>query len=779
MSYYRNNKQFLDVSIKRLHIIGFFVLIFGIGIIIRLFFLQIIEHNKFEIIAKNQHTSGIKIPPKRGEILAKDKNTGTFYKLATNITLDLLYIDPQVIPDEEKVSEIIAPYVFNKNDYKLCIETPETCPIDKTKHYDTGTDEPENHNTKQNGSSDEDNEATEDHIIPYEEYLKIVKKNILDKISIKEITYLILKKDVPEDKLKKIDNFNISGIIVDYKNNLVAVNPVLIPQKSITKISKVLDSYLGLHYSVLKRKLQRQKIRYVPLKNKLSKEESDQIKALKETDKKLFKGIVLLPEHWRSYPNGSLAAQVLGFLSNENGGQYGIEEQFDTELMGKQGRILADTDPDGNTIGFGDEDIENVINGKDIILTINLPIQKKVEEILEKNTKKYNARSAQVVIMDPFTGSIIAMANYPSFDPNNYGKVFEMEKLPKWEQVPEYIPVFIKDKEGKYIKADKKEHNLYEIDRYIYKNLIGPESFSNKTIQDIYEPGSVFKPIAMAIALDVGEVTPQTKYNDDGPLKTGEFLGEKEIEIHNAKDKIYGWVTMTQCLEDSINTCMAFVAQKLGKQHYAPVFYKYIKRFGFDNYTDIELIYEEKGKITEDQYWTKTELITKSFGQGIAATPLQVVTAWAALANGGVLVRPHIIDSIIDTNGNIERFEPESYRTVIKKDTSSTITAMLISSVNNGVANPAKIDKYLLAGKTGTSQIAKENGTGYEEGEGAHITSFAGYAPVHHPKFVMLVKFDRPRYGSDSTWGSTTAAPTFKEISEFLFKYYNIEPDDI
>lgn len=781
MAYYQTNNRFTDISVTRLRLItGIFFALTGI-VIIRLFFLQVFQHDELSKAGERQHLGGITIPARRGEILTKDTYTGNYFKLATNITLDLLYIDPQETPDKAYVANLLAPLIFTEEDYHNCQQDPELCPNGITVQFE------EFNNNEESEDSSEEEQTRE---LSHEEMIKAVEQRILQKISQDEVEYSTLQRDVKLDVMTKLQAANIPGLILDTENSIVAINPLLVPQNQISSlVGKLQHFFPDIARETLEYKLKRRKVRYVPLKRRLDPSVSEKIKALRTESAKHYsydsdqkdplKGVVLLPEHWRFYPNLDLAAQTLGFYNNDFGGQYGLEESFDSELIGQQGKIMADTDPTGNAINIGNREIVRVVNGKSLVLTIDPPIQRKVEEILSRNVKEFKAYSGQVIIMDPFSGAIIAMANYPSFDPNDYSAVYELEKAPKWEKYPEYIPVFVKE-EKQYRRATKDEQNNYDLDRYVYQNGIGPEAYRNKIIQDIYEPGSVFKPIAMAIALDLDEVTPNTKYLDTGVVKTGEYMpySDKEIEIHNANYKTYGWVTTTQCLEQSINTCMAFVAEKLGKRFYAPAFHDYIKDFGFGDYTDIELLSEEKGQVTSHTKWTTTQLMTTAFGQGIAATPLQVVRAWAAMANGGVMIRPHILAGTIDTNGNFEKVETKIVGRAISQETSSTITAMLVSTVTNGVALPGKVPGYLLAGKTGTSQIAKKNGGGYETGEGANITSFAGYAPVHHPKFVMLVKFDRPRYGSNSTWGSTTAAPTFREIAEFLFTYYNIPPDD-
>jgi len=434
-------------------------------------------------------------------------------------------------------------------------------------------------------------------------------------------------------------------------------------------------------------------------------------------------------------------------------------------LEGKKGTIYAESDPFGRQITVGESKIVNAIDGGTVVLSIDRIVQKEVEKILSESVEHFKADSGQVIIMNPFTGAIIAMANYPSFNPNAYADAFGIRDLEKDEEIYETVPVFVQDEKGRYMPANTEEIENKEIKKYVYENKFGSAAFKNKTVSDFYEPGSVFKPIVMSIAIDSKEVEPQDKFDDDGPLHIDEF------EIKNSDGEYHGKTTMTEVLEKSLNTGMSYVAKKLGKR----LMYNYLKDFGFGEYTNIKLEGETKGRVDYYKRWSKAQLLTTSFGQGIVVTPLQMITAWAVLANGGKLIQPYIVESIINKT-EVMKTEPKVIHRVISEEASSIITSMLISTVRRGHGRPADIPGYLIAGKTGTSQIAGKSGK-YEEGEGATITSFAGYFPALQPKFVMLVKFDRPRIG-ENTWGSTTAAPTFRKIAEFLLDYYNIQPSD-
>ena len=272
------------------------------------------------------------------------------------------------------------------------------------------------------------------------------------------------------------------------------------------------------------------------------------------------------------------------------------------------------------------------------------------------------------------------------------------------------------------------------------------------------------KRIRMAIAIDQGEVMPSDIYEDTGEVEKDTFI------IRNSNKRIYGRVNMTNCLEFSINTCMTSIGDKLGKK----LFHRMLERFGFGRVTGIELEDELSGDLLPWKDWKNSTLATTSFGQGFSATPLQVITAISAIANGGKLMKPMIIDRLIHPNAGEEVRQPVVVDQVITPTTSETLTAMLVSSVDHGFAKDGKVKGHKIAGKTGTSQIARPGG-GYETGTGSTVASFVGYAPVDRAQFVILVKLDRPKRGEH---GATAAAPLFRQIAAFLFEYYGLPPDE-
>ncbi len=745
----------------------------------RLFQLQVLDYGHYSVQAQAKHSLGVEIPARRGEIYTRDNFTNELSLLATNISLDLLFVDPTEIEDPIVVVNQLTPFFFDAQKYR-----EELCNADNECRQAL-VEETENELwEKLSEMKDEDLE-------------KEYKAELFDKISAQDVTYTVLASGVEFDKAQEIRDLALTGVFVeteeveeeeseqeenenvaenetgelalDVENilaeateivpdepeqksqpkSLIWANPLLVrdPINYSLKLAPILEDDV----SRLEARLTSRKVRYVKLANKLAPEISEQIEELN------LKGVGLIREHWRYYPEGELASQVVGFVSNEGIGQYGVESAFNSELKGRSGLIYAETDRMGRVLQSSNSEILQAEDGKNLVLTIDRSIQAKAEQYLAEEVQHMQADSGQVLIMNPQDGAIIALAEYPSFNPNEYGEVYKKIELYEDEPAKHTMPVF--DEEGNKIK----DLEDYKGRKYVYKNEFGLEVYRMKTILDIYEPGSTFKSLVVAAAINSGVITPHTPFYDGGPVVVDDYT------IHNAEHKYYGQIDMIDVLKYSLNTGMTFIAQEMG----GALLYEYITNFGFNNRTDIEFEGEEKGQLEYYRKWAPTELATKSFGQGIAVTPIQMVTAYCSLVNGGYLIQPHIIAEKIDSYGNVEKVEKEIIRRVITEETSETITAMLVNSVESGVAKNAKIKGYLVGGKTGTAQIAK-NGI-YEKGVGSTIGSFVGFAPADDPRFVVLVKMDRPR---STEWGSASSIPLFKKITEFMLNYYGIMPNE-
>lgn len=417
------------------------------------------------------------------------------------------------------------------------------------------------------------------------------------------------------------------------------------------------------------------KVYVAPLKRRIEKKEADEIKALG------LEGVYLRTEEYRYYPEDSLSAQVLGFVNRDMSGQYGVEGYFNGELSGKQGIAQVEKSSLGAQIAVGNRKIVDPQDGADIVLTIDRAVQYYVEKKLKEAVTKHQATGGEVIIMEPSTGRILAMATYPTFNPNYY--------------------------------------NEYPL-----------ESLSNPNIGSVYEPGSVFKVITMAAGIDAGLVSPSSTYTDTGEVKI------EDRTIKNSDLKAHGVQSMTQVLEASLNTGAIYVVQKLGRF----LFYKYLNALGFDAATGVELDGETPANIRPYRQWGEVDLATMAFGQGIAVTPIQLVAAVGAIANQGKLMKPHIVDKILYPSGAVS-VDAQMVRQAIKPQTAQLVSAMMVSVVQRGHGQRAGVAGYTIAGKTGTAQIPK--GGGYEEGP--TIGTFIGFGPVEDPKFVMLTKIDRPK----------------------------------
>jgi len=470
---------------------------------------------------------------------------------------------------------------------------------------------------------------------------------------------------------------------------------------------------LQIDKNELKEKLDNPEDMYEVLKHRLSDEE---IQKINEAD---LEGVHLSDENYRYYPLGELASQALGFVGwsgDSLKGRYGLEAYYEKILKGEEGDIFQSRDSGGRWIAVGERTIREAKNGSNLVLTIDHIIQYEAEKILKGSVEKYRADGGSLIIMEVATGKILALANYPTFDPNNYSQVENME---------------------------------------IYKDA---------AVEDAYESGSVFKTITMAAGLDSGKISPETTYVDSGAVK------EAGYTIKNSDLKAYGVQTMSGVLEKSLNTGAIFVEKLIGNKN----FYDYVERFGFGELTGIDLANESDGNIVNlKNLKSDIQFFTAAFGQGIAITPIQLITAYNAIANGGVLVKPQIVDKIINPDGSEESIAPVEIRRVISEKSALQVSELLRNVVVKGHGKRADVPGYLVGGKTGTAQVASSDARGYEEGK--TIGSFAGFAPLNNPKFTILVKIDNPK---EVQWAESSAAPTFGEIMKFLLEYYNIEPTE-
>ena len=448
--------------------------------------------------------------------------------------------------------------------------------------------------------------------------------------------------------------------------------------------------------------------RFVVLKKQLTQEQSQQVLALN------LKSISVQKVPTRDYPEGSLAAHVIGFVNGEGEGQYGIEGFFNEDLKGYDGSLIGEKDAKRRIIGA--DKTANPRNGTDILLTLDHNLQFIDETKLREAVKKYEADAGSVVIIDIKTGAILALANEPSFDLNNYNTVTKEEQY----------------------------------------------RFTNSAVSQTWEPGSVFKTFTLASGMDLGLFDPNTVLDLGCSVKVSGF------EIRNAEDKCYSHPTIVQVLAQSINLGTIWAAEKIGNDNFA----KYIADFGFGSKTGLELQPEANGKVLDIKQWRDVNRATISFGQGMTVTPVQLANAYAAIANGGKLMHPYIVAKRVEDGNKEIVTKPREIRQVIKPETVSKITMLLEDVVTEGHGKKAAVTGYKIAGKTGTAQVVGSNGK-YEENQ--NIGSFAGFFPSNDPRFAMVVKLDRPKAVE---FAESSAAPTFGDIAAWLLHYAKVPPTE-
>ncbi|MFZ1269168.1 MAG: penicillin-binding protein 2 [Anaerolineae bacterium] len=421
----------------------------------------------------------------------------------------------------------------------------------------------------------------------------------------------------------------------------------------------------------------------------------------------------------RFYPENTDAAFVLGLATADQIGRYGVEAKYDAFL--RENGDMAVTNLENHLRALSPDfslDIPSPV-GRDLVLTIDRRIQAIVEDELKFAVDYYGATGGTIIVMDPKTGEILAMASAPGYSPNTF---YEVQAAPD-------------------------QH----------------DPFSDPATGLLYEPGSVFKIVTMAAGLDSGKVTLDQKFKDVGVLEVG------EREIRNSDRQAHGEVAIPTILQRSLNIGSAQVALAMG----ADTFYSYVERFGFGNVTGVDLSGEVRGIVKRPKssaQWSPSDLATNAFGQGISVTPMQMICAVSAVANNGVMMRPHVVKAIVD-HGRWFEIEPSPVRIAISPQTARLMTEILVSVVENGGTNQAAVPGYHIAGKTGTAEIPGR--TAYDSD--LTISTYVGYAPAADPRFVVLVKLDKTRL---SVWAGHTSAPTFQRLARRLFALLNIPPSD-
>jgi cell division protein FtsI/penicillin-binding protein 2 len=511
------------------------------------------------------------------------------------------------------------------------------------------------------------------------------------------------------------------GTITDVSGNLLAldvvrwdisVSPQLVPTSRKGELADRLAVLLDMPRDQVYTALTAE-VQWLPLATHVDQETGETIAGM-DVD-----GITCEANPLRIYPEGSLFAHLIGIVNDAGDGFYGVEGYYDVELKGIAGKKRVEQNTAGEEIPFPPLSITPPKAGTSLVLTVDRNIQYIIQEELQRAMEEFDAGSGTVIVMDPQTGAILASTSLPSYDPNDFSGT-DMSLM------------------------------------------------ADPVVSRMWEPGSIFKLITWSGGLDSGTISPGTTFYDDGALEVGGRV------IQNWDRKGHGLVTMEEGLIQSLNTVAAFISTSMGKDR----FYTYLRRFGFGQLTEVGLASEGPGmmKLPGDSNWFPSDLGTNAFGQGIAVTPMQMLVAVSAVANRGMLVKPHIVHQFITTDESgkerVIQVDPMTVRGAISEEAARTLTQMMVTAVEREGYSKARIPGYSIAGKTGTAQIP----TAYGYHPTDTIASFVGFAPADDPQFAILVKLDKPQA---SPWGTQTAAPTFRAIAERLFIYLQIPPDEI
>lgn len=458
---------------------------------------------------------------------------------------------------------------------------------------------------------------------------------------------------------------------------------------------------------------------YAVLQTRIPDDTAAKIKSLR------LPGIGLINQTYRTYPEGTLASQALGFVNNDGIGQYGVEGFLDKELGGEPGLLNAKTDTNGVPIATSDNLSKAPVDGTSVVLTLDRNIQAQAEKFLKDGVDNVKADSGSVVVLDPNTGAVKAMANYPTYDPNNFAKNTDYRR------------------------------------------------FSNAIVSDGFEPGSGFKIFTMAAGLDSGKVHADTTYDDTGCIEISKH------QICNAANHKDGpGTSMTNVLRDSLNTGVVFILRQLGSDPNAitsagkKLFHSYVTdHFRFGRKTGVEQAGEAAGVINPPSS-NDTNYANMTFGQGESVTVMQMAAATAAIANGGTFYRPYLVSERTKADGTIQKTAPSTVASnVISKSAAHDLTEMMKVVVQHGSGYLAATPGYNIAGKTGTAQIANPNGQGYLENQ--NIGTFVGFAPAESPKFVVMVRINRPKVPG---FAEKTTVPVFANLTRWLLQYYAVPP---
>ncbi len=780
--------KYIKVS-KDFYLLCFFWFLFLI-LILRLFYLQVIQHNYYDTLLNQQHVSETSLKAKRGNIFADDK-AEKHIQLTDNITMYNIFVDPKFIWDKQKFIDIITPVVYKhfcelygmQEVTKLqCINNIEQftqTQIIPTKpqffYYGSGIISTGYLLYDQTGYDLQLQQILSGFTPNTASSLIKTRLNQMVYIGIKPKNYIGFFANT--NFLAELAKLNLDYIDIQSKNYVYIVpDRVGNVNKDIEPLKKILDKYWYLNnFPNLEKSFYKQENRYVKIISDANPLIAQQIKDLKlqyyqerSPDK-----IPLL--HWlgmefytkRYYQYGSFLSNVLWFVDKSNNAYYGVEQYFDDVLRGKDGKIVWRTSARIGPVGANEFELENAQDGNDVYLTIDIGIQKEVESIIKAYHDILKDDSISVLVYNPFNGYVISSASYPSYNPNNYNDAFTLQPLgPEYGYMIDdlsYIenPVYIQTG-GEYRLATTYERIDTTIPKYIAKNGYGPQVLVDKNTAMAYEPWSVFKAFTVAIWLDTDEIRFYDPYNDPGKVKVWPFT------IKNADDVCMGDRNFLHAFVWSCNIGMVRIAQKLGKE----IFYNYVDKLGFGKITWIEVANEDAGFVEWVTTVSDARFFNNTFGQWLLVTPIQLAAGYGAIVNGWYYVKPTIVKWIFDRKTNT--YYPTTKKItkqIFRPETAEALKVWLFDVMEqNPELKYAKVEGYLLGGKTWTSQISYKGK--YMQGIWWTNGSFVWIITKDDPQYVIIVQVRRPR---QNQWWFATAGKIFWDIAKFIINYSLIE----
>lgn len=759
--YIRKISFYLSKYPREYYVFGFFAFALFL-VIIELFWFTIMNHSYYENLATRQQTSQIKAPVTRWWIYSSNEKWNV---LAVSVDLNDLAIDPLAPWNKTKLADFLKDVVYMEICY---LKSPNECRTSLNKFLWVLE-------------------------IPWfrmnEWFLKQkIQERLQEKINRSKVTSVLLKDDLTTEQAFDLDKLNISWVYVNWTNLYVNPEEVLDSSFVSSKISNVIE----VDANSVKNSIRKRDLRYVVILNKLSIWTSEYIKQkISEENQAVSKSfvdkedvfwnfIILTPNPHRFYPENDMASTVMWYVNSAWEWNYWIEWYYNNILKWKESKTYSKKDIAWRPIEPLSIENEKNIAWANITLTLDRNVQKAIEDIIDVDIVEYQANNISVVVMDPKTWQVVAMASHPRYNPNSPWDAFELEKVTPEKFPNPYINLIwarvlaVDNRNWSEYYYDSKKLFLREVEReeltdrslekYVFVNKKWWAVYKNDIVQDLYEPWSIFKPIVFAAAIDSWEINRFDMYKDDWYVQIDKF------KIKNVSSQCLWYKTFQNAMNYSCNVWMIRIAQKI----WSSLFHKYLDSFWIWKKTWITLEWEVFWRLDPFEKWSRAQLFTTSFWQWITTTMIQMASVYSVLANWWIYYKPQIVKSIEFADWKIINYEPEADHRVIKETTSKIMTDVLVDWVDRWVAKNGWVKWYSIAWKTWTAQIAYKGK--YESWQASTMWFYAWYWPAENPKFVIIVKIERPR---SSIYGWETVARTFSRISEYLLNYYKIPPKNV